>query len=280
MSTSIDQAFIKQYEREVHMAYQRNGSKLRNTVRNVNNVNGATTTFQKVGKGTAGTKSTHGLVPVMNLVHTAVPCTLADYYAGDWVDKLDELKINIDERGVITKSGAAALGRKTDDLIIGALDDVADANQIILDNNQGFTFAKALQAVQIAGSNDVFEEGEMWGLVGWKQWTEMLDIDEFANADYVSMDDLPFKAQMAQKPKFWLGAYWMPHSGLPVASDIRSCFFYHKNSVGHASGSDVKSDITWHGDRAAHFVNNMMSQGSALIDELGVVVIKCDETPD
>ncbi|HEY8189893.1 MAG TPA: phage capsid protein, partial [Micavibrio sp.] len=50
--------------------------------------------------------------------------------------------------------------------------------------------------------------------------------------------------------------------------------------VGHASGSDVQTDITWHGDRASNFVNNMMSQGAGLIDANGVVVIGCDETPD
>jgi hypothetical protein len=53
----------------------------------------------------------------MNLDHQPVTCTLADYYAGDYVDKLDELKTNIDERGVIAQSGANALGRKSDDLI-------------------------------------------------------------------------------------------------------------------------------------------------------------------
>ena len=67
MSTSIDQAFIKQFEKEVHMAYQRQGSKLRNTVRTINNVNGSSAVFQKIGKGTASTKSTHGMVPVMKL---------------------------------------------------------------------------------------------------------------------------------------------------------------------------------------------------------------------
>src|SRR5690606_23062740 len=40
MATTIDQAFIKQFEREVHEAFQRQGSKLRNTVRSINNVNG------------------------------------------------------------------------------------------------------------------------------------------------------------------------------------------------------------------------------------------------
>ena len=51
-------------------------------------------------------------------------------------------------------------------------------------------------------------------------------------------------------------------------------------AIGHASGSDVQTDISWHGDRTAHFVNNMMSQGAALIDAEGVVTINCDETPD
>ena len=76
MSTTIDQAFIKQFEREVHEAFQRQGSKLRNTVRVINNVNGSEAVFQKVGKGTASTKSTHGMVPVMNLDHSAVTATL------------------------------------------------------------------------------------------------------------------------------------------------------------------------------------------------------------
>ncbi len=66
MSTSIAQSFVKQFEREVHEAYQRMGSKLRGTVRTKNNVQGASTVFQKVGKGAASTKSRHGVVPVMN----------------------------------------------------------------------------------------------------------------------------------------------------------------------------------------------------------------------
>ncbi|MBT5752999.1 MAG: hypothetical protein HOI33_09890, partial [Rhodospirillaceae bacterium] len=67
MSTSVDQSFVKQFEAEVHQAYQRMGSKLRNTVRTKGNVKGSSTTFQKVGKGTASTKARHGKVPVMNI---------------------------------------------------------------------------------------------------------------------------------------------------------------------------------------------------------------------
>ncbi len=277
MSTSIDQAFIKQFEREVHEAYQRQGSKLRATVRTVSDVNGSSAVFQKVGKGTASTKSTHGMVPVMNLDHSNIEVVLQDYYAGDWVDRLDELKTNIDERQVIANAGAHALGRKTDELIINALSGAS--SNTIADGNVGLTKDKILNAFETFGGNDVPDDGQRFCIVGWKQWSDLLAIDEFVNADYIGAEALPF-ASITQA-KMFLGTIFIPHSGLPVdGNDIRSCFYYHKTAVGHAAASDVKTDVSWHGDRAAHFVNNMMSQGSGLIDESGIITINCDETPD
>lgn len=278
MAITIDQAFVKQFEREVHEAYQRQGSKLRNSVRVINQVKGSSTTFQKVGKGTASTKSTHGMVPVMNLIHSNVECVLQDYYAGDWVDHLDELKTNIDERQVIANAGANALGRKTDEMIINAL--ATSSANIITDANTGLTKDKVLEAFELFGETDIPDDGQRFAAIGWKQWSDLLKIEEFVNADYIGQGALPY-ASSATQAKMWLGTIWMPHSGLPIDNnDVRSCYFYHKTAIGHAVGSDVQTDVSWHGDRAAHFVNNMMSQGSVLIDETGVVTINCDETPD
>lgn len=276
MSTDINIAFVKQFEREVHEAYQRQGSKLRVAVRTISNVKGSSVVFQKVGKGTASTKSANGMVPVMNISHTSVECTLQDFYAGDWVDKLAELKINHDERSVIANAGAYALGRKTDDLIIAALS--AASTHTIPDGNIGLTRDKVLLAFEKLGGADVPDDGQRFAVIGWKQWSELLKIPEFASSEYVGPDELPYKNMQAKK---WLGTTWIPMSGLPIdGNDIRSCFWFHRTAIGHASGSDVQSDITWHGDRAAHFVNNMMSQGASLIDGSGIVVIGCDETPD
>jgi hypothetical protein len=50
MATQISTAFIKQFESEVHMAYQRMGSKLKNTVRQSNNVQGSQARFKKWGQ--------------------------------------------------------------------------------------------------------------------------------------------------------------------------------------------------------------------------------------
>ena len=277
MSTTLDQAFIKQFEREVHEAYQRQGSKLRNTVRTISNVNGSSAVFQKVGKGTASTKAANATVPVMNLDHSNIEVILEDYYAGDWVDHLDELKTNIDERQVIANAGAHALGRKTDELIITALG--GHTGTSIADGNVGLTKSKVLEAFETFGEEDVPDDGQRFAIVGWKQWSDLLNLEEFVNSDYIGKENLPF-ASITQA-KEWLGTIWMPHSGLPVdGDDIRSCYFYHKTAIGHAAATDVQTDVSWHGDRAAHFVNNMMSQGAGLIDEAGIIEIKCDETPD
>ena len=67
--STISTSFIEEFESGVHMAYQRMGSKLRNTIRNRNGVKNKTT-FQKIGKGFATTKARHGNVAPMNLAHT------------------------------------------------------------------------------------------------------------------------------------------------------------------------------------------------------------------
>jgi hypothetical protein len=185
---------------------------------------------------------------------------------------LDELKTNIDERTVITNAGAYALGRKTDDLIIGQLDTSTNYAGAATD---GLTKAKVLLAFEKLGQADVPDDGQRYAVVGWKQWSQLLGIDEFAKSDYVGPDELPWRGTQAKR---WLGTLWVPHSGLSASSNVRLCHWYHKTAVGHAAGADVTTDVTWHGDRASHFVNNMMSQGAALIDASGVVTMRCLES--
>ena len=187
------------------------------------------------------------------------------------MDRLDELKTNIDERKVVANAGAYALGRKTDELIIAALDSAtreAVGTASGQTDNDGLTRAKVLLAFEMLGAAEVPDDGQRFAVVGWKQWSELLLIQEFANAQYVGEDELPWKGTQAKR---WLGALWMPHGGLTKNGALRYCYFYHRTAVGHASAAEISTDITWHGDRAAHFVNTMMSQGAVLVDDTGVV---------
>ena len=165
MSTSIDTAFITSYDAKVHEVFQRKGSYLKDSVRLKDNVIGSTAVFQKIGTGTAVTKARHGTITPMNQTHTAPSTTLADFYAGDWVDKLDEAKININERDVIASGGAMALGRKVDDQITVVLDTTTQSTITLTVTSKATVLATAIEFAEAAWSNDVPNDGEVFCIV-------------------------------------------------------------------------------------------------------------------
>lgn len=273
MSTSVSTSFVKQYSADVHEAFQRRGSFLRGTVRFEPNVVGETVTFQKVGKGIATSKARHGQVTPMNQSHTAITATMEDKYAGDWVDKLDENKLTINERRVIAQGGAFALGRAIDAQIILAMDATTTTTGA---GTQALTRANLLQGVENLDTNDVRDDGQRWGVLSPRSWSSALTLEEFASGDYVGAD-LPFMDR--NRVREWMGVKWMKHTGVPnkgAASTKNYC--WHMSSIGYGMGQDVTADITWHGDRAAHFVNHFYSGGAVLIDAEGVSEILTDDT--
>ena len=277
MTATIDQAFVKQFEAEVHMAYQRMGSKLKGLVRNVNGVKGNTVQFQKVAKGSASTKARHAEVVAMNSVHSNVTATLSDFYAADYVDKLDELKVNIDERNIVAQNAAYALGRKTDEIIT----DTFDAGATALANNSagattGMNLDKAQNVFETFGNNDVPDDGQRYWVVGPKQWSDLLDIDQFSRAEYIGEADLPYKGGMTAKR--WLSFMWMGFSGLPTSgSTDRHTMAFHKSSLGLGVGSDVRTEVNYIPEKVAHLTTSYMSMGAVLIDGDGVRIQKCAE---
>jgi hypothetical protein len=272
MSTSIDQAFVTMFASDVHVAYQRMGSKLRNTVRAKSQVNGDEIVFQKYGKGTAGTKSRHGNVPLMNVDHSTVTCPIEDHYAGEYVDKLDELKVNIDERTLAANAGAYALGRKTDEILVTVMDTSTNAT---VHGGTGLTKAKIETVFVDFGNNDVPEDGERFWPVSHKQWTNLMAITEFSSSDYVGPDQLPYAGGMVAKR--WMGFMFFTFSGLPVSGGVRKTFAYHRSALGHGIGEEVTQDITWNGEKQAHLVVNRMSQGAVLVDATALYEVECQE---
>ncbi len=272
MSTSVDLSFVKQFESDVHEAFQRRGSFLLNTVRRKNNVKGSSTTFQKAGTGVATTKARNAAITPMNVSHTPVECVLEDFYGGDWVDKLDEAKVNHDERMVLANAGAWALGRKADDQVITQ---AITTTTFVGDYSTQVTRSLLLGAAEALDDNDVPNDGNRWGLLTPRSWATAMTIQEFADGDFVL--DKPF--MKGANPRTWLGINWMMHTGLNgKGTTTADNLVYHQTALGYGSGADITSDITWHGDRAAHFVNNMMAGGACLIDANGAVEMRVNDT--
>ena len=262
MANTIDQAFIKQFETEVHMAYQRMGSKLRNTIRSTN-VTGSTARFQKIGAGAASTKTRNGDVTTMELAHTNVEATMADYYAAEYIDKLDELKININERQAVAQSAAAALGRQTDALIVAAMDLGANATAIA-DVTGALGKADLLTLFETFGTADIPEDGQRYLAMSPAGFADLFNINEFASSDFVGPQNLPFAGGMTMKE--FLGFKIFSTSAVAGGKN----FAYHMRSVGLGVNSDVQTEINYVPQKVSHLATSMMSMGSVVIDNNGV----------
>ena len=262
MANTIDQAFIKQFETEVHMAYQRMGSKLRNTIRSTN-VTGSTARFQKIGTGSASTKSRNGNVSPMELVHTNVEVSMSDFYAAEYIDKLDELKTNINERQAVAQSAAAALGRKTDELIIAAMDAGANSTQI---HDTGSALAKAdlLSLFETMGTADVPEDGQRYLAMSPAGYADLFAINEFASSDFVGPQNLPFAGGMTMKE--FLGFKIFSTSAVAGGKN----FAYHTTAVGIGVNSDVQTEVNYVAEKVSHLATSMMSMGAVAIDDNGI----------
>jgi predicted RNase H-related nuclease YkuK (DUF458 family) len=262
MANTIDQAFIKQFETEVHMAYQRMGSKLRNTIRSTN-VTGSTARFQKIGTGSASTKSRNGNVTPMELVHTNVEATMSDFYAAEYIDKLDELKTNINERQAVAQSAAAALGRKTDELIITAMDAGANSTQIH-DTGSALEKADLLSLFETMGTADVPEDGQRYLAMSPAGYADLFAINEFASSDFVGPQNLPFAGGMTMKE--FLGFKIFSTSAVAGGKN----FAYHTTAVGIGVNSDVQTEVNYVAEKVSHLATSMMSMGAVAIDDNGI----------
>jgi|TARA_Y100000816_G_C26004438_1_gene524915 hypothetical protein len=271
MANTIDTAFIKQFESEVHLAYQRMGSKLRNTVRMANNVTGSVVRFQKIGTGSASTKSRNGLVTPMELAHTTVEATMSDFYAAEYIDKLDELKININERQAVATSAAAALGRKTDEILYTAMDAGANSTQIH-DTNGAVEKADLLTLFETFGTANIPEDGGRYLAMHPKGFADLFNITEFASSDFVGEQNLPFAGGMTMKS--FLGFQIFSTAAITAGKNMA----YHTTSVGLGINSDVQTELNYVPERASHLATSMMSMGATVIDDNGIYEVLDNNT--
>ena len=271
----INDAFVKQFESEAHIEYQQMGSKLRNTIRTKTGVVGSSTTFQVIGNATVGSKSREGDIPVTHVSHAPVECTLQDRYSGVYVDKLDELKIQHDERGAQSKNIAAAMGRDTDEIITTQMDTSANSNNV----GSAATWTAAASAIAIMealGNASVPFDGQVYAVVPWAQWGDLLDIDEFSNSDYIGQTNIWYEGVTA---KDWLGMKWFPHENLPVdGSNDAKAFFYHQSALGHAIGADFSLAMDWVPTKASTRVSANMSHGACMIDDTACIEVLYNST--
>jgi hypothetical protein len=198
----------------------------------------------------------------MELAHTTVEATMADFYAAEYIDKLDELKTNIDERQAVAKSAAAAL-RKTDEILITAMDAGANSTQIH-DASSALEKADLLSLFETFGSANIPEDGGRYLAMHPKGYADLFSITEFASSDFVGEQNLPYAGGMSMKE--FLGFKIFSTSAVTAGKNMA----YHTSSVGLGVGADVTTELNYVPERVSHLGTSMMSMGAVVIDDNGI----------
>lgn len=261
-------SFIDQFTTEIHNAFQQTESKLVGAVRCHRNIVGSTYQFQTLGAVTANTKARNAAVTGLDPAHAKVPVTLADYYAPIYLDKLDEIKTNLNLRQDYVNASVGAINRALDDIIITA---ATAGTTTTTTTAGGMTYAKIVEALTYLNTNNV-DETDRFLVLSPAALGHMLSEIKLTSSDYASLQAV-MSGQISQA----LGFKWIMSSRLPIATTTRTCFAYNKSAVGLAVGQDVTTEVNYIPEKASWLVNSMLSAGAVMIDNAGLVEIAVTE---
>jgi hypothetical protein len=271
MSTTIDQAFVKEFDSMVSVEYQRTGSKLKGAVRVKPTNNANSVRFPKYGQGEMGSKSRHGDIPLLNVEHTYVEVTVSDYYGGEYIDDLDLIKTNIDEKQLAAQAIANAAGRKVDDRLVDIMHDATPtAGNAQANGATSFTKTKVLNLFETMGTREIPDDGQRYCIVTPKAWVNgLMGITEFTNQDYIGPDMLPWTTGVTAKR--WMGILWMQFTGLQtVSAGVKRCIAWHKPAIGLAENTDLRTNFDWVAQKASWLAQGRISCEGVVIQASGL----------
>lgn len=269
--TAITAHFVDTFNRAVHQAFADDGYNLRGMVRTETNIVGDTHRFDKLGTVEANTKARHAEVTPLNIDHTNVTATVADYYVPIYGDKLDEKKVISDVIRKYSLEIVNAMGRKSDDIVQTAIE--ATSNNIAATSGLTIGILKTLRN-SLANASVFRRKGNVYVAVGYEAWGDLERLDQFANRDYITTDVFGGGAMEA---KSFMGMNIFPWEGLTgaggsVGQDV-TCLAWHESAVGLAINCQPTVEINYIPDKVSTLYNGMLSMGSVIIDENGVYTI-------
>ena len=265
--------FVTEYEKRIETKFQRHGGKLLKTCRNKDPKGKNKVTIFVGGTGTATQRpARNAKIPYMNSGRSKVEMDLEAHFAGDPVDWEDLESMELDDIQTIADTAALALGRKMDDIIIDEL--TTNAGLVTEgDGSQACSVRMIMNAVEKAQLAHWPEDAGSWYcLLGPNAWGHMKTYKQFANADYVNDEDLPWSKKMRTSTREWDGVRFILHTGLqsPAADQELGLMYY--GSTLAAAGRTEKSDIAWMPGQDQHWaVMDKMRAGAKLAQAAGAI---------
>jgi len=282
MSTNLSPAFVQLFEAEVHQAYQA-AAVLRGAARMRTGVVGDTVKFPKVGKGQASIRVPQTDVVPINAAFSQISVTLSDYVASEYSDIFNQQKVNFDERQELAQVVGNAIGRREDQILIDALE-AASAGTTVAKTvvtsgsaassnlNVGKIIAakKGLDAANVPPTDRHF-------VVHANNLAGLLSDERAISSDFQTLQAL-VQGNINQMMGFTFHIVGdRDEGGLPLSGSDRTCFAFHRSSLGCAVGIAPKTEINYIPEKTSFLVTSMLSMGAAAIDVEGIVDVVCAE---
>jgi len=273
MSLSLSNVEQTIFDAEVKKAYQSQGFMLRDYVRRRENVEGNIVSFRKVGYVTAEQYAFQSQVVYQDPNFNKVNVTLNPYRAPTLIDDVERFLYNFDERQEDAMLIAMALGRRSDQLIIDALDASGTSNTIAA-GGTGLTFDKIRQVVTYFDSLAVPPSMRCIAISAEGQ-EDLMAEDQFTNSLYLNLDVIK---NGGLNGNFAMGMMWkvipnMVEGGLPLAATTRTAFAWHKLSMGMGIGRNFSTQIERVPQYDSWQVLGKMFANAVAVDNVGIVAI-------
>lgn len=273
--STVDQTIFDEY---VKKAYQSRGFLLRDTVRMRMNVQGTTVSFRKVGTVTAEEYAFTSAVVYQDPNFGKADANLRPWRAATLIDDLQQFLYNFDVRREDAELVAMALGRRSDQMIIDALNASGTTNTIAA-GGTGLTFAKIRQ-VNAFFNRLAVPPAERHIAISAAGESQLMTEQQFTNSLYINGDAIKTGSLNGN---FAMGMQFhvipdMPEGGLPLSGNIRTAFAWHKMAGGMGVGRDFSTII----ERVAHLdswqILAKMYAGAVAIDPKGIISVQYDES--
>jgi hypothetical protein len=275
MSISLTNVQQIEFDALVKAVYRSRGFLLRDTVRMKNDVVGNQVSFRKVDQVIAVETGYLQAVTIQDPNYQKANATLLKYTAPTAVDEVQELTVNFDAKMENAMLVAQAMGRRSDQILIDALD--ADPGDTIANGGTNFTYAKFTECLEFFDDNAV-PLPERFVAMSANNFRSLLGDDQFVSTFYTKNDVID-RARIREYLGFNVIVIpAMTEGGLPKTGNIRTALAWHKMSTGAGIGKNFRTEINYIPQNTSFLINGVFSMGAVVIDNRGVLAIDCDET--
>ncbi len=275
MSQSLTAVQQTDFDELVKAEYRSKGFLLRDAVRTKNDVIGSSVEFRKVDQVISVPTAYLAAVTIQDPDYTKVICNIQKFTTPTAVDTVQELTVNFDAKMENAMLVGQAMGRRSDQIIIDALD--LSPGTTIVNGGTNMNYAKFTQIYEYFEDNAV-PKGERWLALSASNVRSLMSDDQFVSTFYTENRILDRGYFLDYLGINVVTIPQMTEGGLPKAGNIRTALAWHKMSTGMAVGHDFRTEINYLPDRTAWLVNGIFSAGSVVIDNRGVIAIDCDES--